>query len=318
MRINTLKEKGWNIEFIYSPLFELLCSLHVLLNPEHHLERITWAQEMKAKLPQKLYDDLTMFGKRTSGWMAVMDLCNIYEECDDFNIISALDFTSDLKIEDFNNIFAKYNVVFNDTSRDNLIRALKEYYFNYFEKELRYIEPLLVRQLKKASEKCRNEGVLNYVNDIHGRIEITNEAFLFHKYTLFTVPFSSLKTIIIRISSFITPHLLMDEGKGMVLFTETAHLDKEIDKVPIDLLRVIKALSDETRMRIIKNLYRKKCSTQSLALELKLTEACISKHLKLLYDAELLYKERAGNYIYYYLNTELIDRIPLEIYEYLN
>lgn len=321
MKVCLLNENKWNIHFVYSPLFELLCSVHVLANPVHHLERITWAEEMKSRIPGDLYNDLLEFSKSTCEWCAIMDFCNIYEECDDFNINAALDFIDDLSIEKFNSVFSKYQnyriKFFNQISKKKMIRTLKEYYLSYFEKELRFIEPLLIRNLRKASEKCRSEGILKYVNELHNRIEITQEAFLFHKYTLFTVPYNSIETIIIRISSFINPHLLMDYGESMVQFTESVHLDKEIDKVPLDLLRVMKALSDETRMKIIKSLNRNKCSTQSLAFELKLTEACISKHLKLLYEAGLLYKERAGSFMYYYLNTELIDRIPLGIHEYL-
>lgn len=321
MKVSSIDEKAWKIEFIYSPLFEMLCSIHVLINPEHHLERIIWAGGMRAKLPDKLYEELTEFDKLTCEWCAIMDLCNMYEECDDFNIISALNFIEDMSINDFNNIFLKYQhygeIEFHEGSKQAMVRMLKEYYFNYFEKELRFIEPLLVRCLRRDAEACSTKGILNYVNELHGRIEVTEAAFLFHKYTLFTVPFNSLKKIIIRVSSFINPHLLMDYGEDMVQFTTIAHLDKEIDKVPMDLLRAMKALSDETRLKIIKKLYKGKASTQSLALELKLTEACISKHLKMLYDAELLYKERDGSYIYYYLNSFFIDRVPLNIYEYL-
>lgn len=321
MKVSLVEEKSWKVEFIYSPLFEMFCSIHVLINPEHHLERISWANEMKNKLPVKLYNELMRLDKLTCGWCAVMDLCNIYEECDDFNILSALNFIEDLNIKDFNSIFSKYKhygeFEFDEVLKQAMIRALKEYYFNYFEKELRFIEPLLVRCLKRDSEACSTNGVLAYVNELHGRIEVTDAAFLFHKYTLFTVPFNNLKRIIIRVSSFINPHLLMDYGEDMVQFTTTAHLDKEIDKVPMDLLRVMKALSDETRLKIIKKLYKSKASTQSLALDLKLTDACISKHLKMLYDAELLYKERDGNYIYYYLNSFFIDKLPLNIYEYM-
>lgn len=233
-----------------------------------------------------------------------------------------LDFIDDLSIGEFNFVFQKYNdlrgIHWDEALKKRIIRALKEYYLIYFEKELRFIEPLLIRCLKRDSEVCIRSGVLNYVNELHSRIEVTDKAFLFHKFTLFTIPFDMLKRLVIRVSSFISPHLLMDYGDDMIQFTTVAHLDRKLEKVPMDLLRLMKALSDETRLKIIRQLRKSKGSTQSLALELNLTEAGISKHLKMLYDAELLYKERVGNYIYYYLNTFFIDRIPLGLYEYLD
>lgn len=322
MKINCVKEKNWNIEFTYSPLFEMLCSLHVLFKPDHHLERVSWAEEMKNQLPDKLYEDLMEYEEKTYEWCAVMDFCNIYEECNDFNIMASMNFLEDLDMKAFNSIFSKYNDyrqdTFNDISRKQMLRSMKEYYLNYFEKELRFIEPLLIRSLKRNAEMCLKKGILYYINELHSRIEVTDKAFIFHKYKLFIVCFDTLKTVIIRISSFINPHLLMDFDDHMVQFTAFAHLQGEVVNVPMDLIKLMKALSDKTRLKIVRKLYGTKHSTQSLAKELKLTEACISKHLKILYEAEILHKERNGNYIYYYLDTFFIDRIPLSIYEYLD
>jgi DNA-binding transcriptional ArsR family regulator len=80
----------------------------------------------------------------------------------------------------------------------------------------------------------------------------------------------------------------------------------------------MRALGDETRLKILKIIHNRLSSTQSLSRELGLTEACISKHLKILHDAEILYKERQGNYMYYRLNTMILDRIPMDIYQYLD
>ncbi|OPJ63095.1 transcriptional repressor SdpR [Clostridium oryzae] len=321
VKIDIIKEKNFNIEFIYSPLFEMLCSIHVLVKPEHHLERIAWAEEISAKIPSKLYKTLNKFGMKTSHWCVVMDMCNIYDECDDFNIMAAINFLQDLNIKDFNKFFLKYAEdrieLFNKEEKTEMVLALKEYYLNYFERELRFMEPLLIRCLKRESEKCSKLGIVAYVDKLHGRIEVTKEAFLFHKYKLYQIPFSDVKRIVVRISSFINPHLLMDYGDDMVQFTANAHLSEGKDDVPMDLLKLMKALSDETRLKIIRRLHESRASTQSLAKDLKLTEACISKHLKILYDTELVYKERVGNYIYYYLNKFYIDAIPLTIYEYI-
>ncbi|MTI57827.1 metalloregulator ArsR/SmtB family transcription factor [Geosporobacter ferrireducens] len=322
MKVYSGRYGNWSIEFVYSPLFEMLCSIHVLIKPEHHLERLMWAEEMKKSIPDKLFGRLRELGKSTFDWCTIMDLCNIHEPCNDFNVIAALNYMEDLPLDDFQYVLLKYkaqgDIPFTESTKREVISGLKEYYLGYFERELRFIEPLLVRCLKRNSEMYEKMGIINYAKKLHSRIEVTEEAFLFHKYTLFTIPFNSLKQIIIRVSSFIDPHLLMDYGNQMVQFTIRAHLDRGSDVVPGDLLRITKALADETRLKILRCIHGGTSSTQSLAQELNLTEACISKHLKLLYDAELLYKERKGSFIYYYMNTFILDKIPLEIYEYLN
>lgn len=321
MKVHTVYENSWKVEFIYSPLFEMLCSLHVLVNPEHHLERIKWAQEMKAKIDSGFYEEILELSKLTDNWCVIMDLCNIYEACDDFNIMEALSFLEDIAVENFNGVLRKYDnlkdVKLDESLKIKIVTCMKEYYLFYFHKELRFIEPLLVRSLNRNYDTCISMGLLEYINELHSRIEITDSAFLFHKFKLYTIPYESLDKLIVRVSSFISPHLLMDYGDGMVQFTITVHLDKRAEDVPVDLLRLMKALSDETRLKIVRQLRKAKSSTQSLAIELNITEAGISKHLKILFDAELLYKERIGNYIYYYLNTRVIDYIPLALYEYI-
>jgi len=300
----------------------MLCSIHVLIKPDHHLERLVWAEDMKNKISNKLLNELVELGKTTFDWCIMMDLCNIYEVCNDINVMTALNYIEELTLEDFKSVYLKYkgyeNHKLTEDLKRQIILALKEYYLGYFEKELRFVEPLLVRCLKRESQVCKEAGVINYAKTLHSRIEVTKEAFLFHKYTLFTVPFTSIRTIIIRISSFIDPHLLMDYGDNMLQFTIRAHLHRGEDSVPKDLIKIMKALSDETRLKMLRMIYKGRATTQSLAQDLSLTEPCISKHLKLLYDAELVHKERNGSFIYYYLNVHPIDKIPLEIYEFLN
>lgn len=58
-------------------------------------------------------------------------------------------------------------------------------------------------------------------------------------------------------------------------------------------------------------------TTQSLAISLKLTEAGISKHLKILSNAKLVNKIRKGNYVLYSINKDAIDFIPYKLYEYI-
>lgn len=81
---------------------------------------------------------------------------------------------------------------------------------------------------------------------------------------------------------------------------------------------IFKAIADETRMKIIRNLYREPMSTQKLADKLNLTEACISKHLKILFNASMVTKVRDGNYMNYHLDQMIIDSLVMYMYEYLN
>ncbi|MBU3098509.1 MULTISPECIES: ArsR family transcriptional regulator [Clostridium] len=50
-----------------------------------------------------------------------------------------------------------------------------------------------------------------------------------------------------------------------------------------------------------------------MAKEVGITEAGVSKHLKIMYKAGVLRKRRDSNFINY-----IIDRIPMDVYQYLN
>lgn len=67
-------------------------------------------------------------------------------------------------------------------------------------------------------------------------------------------------------------------------------------------IRVMKAMSDPNRVRIIKLLQRKELCVCELKELLGLAQSTVSKHLKLLVDAELIESRRDGAWIIYRIN----------------
>lgn len=324
MLLSVKQDGHMSVRFVYSPFFEMLCSLHVLSKPEHHLERLDWAAGMKEKLSVPLYEELMYFGKISDEWCGAMDLDDISENIVDLNVIAVLDEISAMDTQEFLRILsngAEPAIAGCDAGdlRRRFVACLKAYYFQYFENELRYMELLLVRILKKQGTVCDEIGVMEYIRTIHNRIEVTEDKLIFYKYRTFAFDYRNIRTITIKISSFIDPHLLVGiNDPTHIQMTFRAHLQEALPEVPVDLYKTMKALGDETRLKMLRLIYQKSSSTQSLAEELKLTEACISKHLKVLFEADLLYKQRKGNYMYYLMNAMQLDRIPMDIFQYLD
>lgn len=348
MKLYDYSEFNWNIEFIYSPYFEMLCSLHVITKPEHHLSRLNWYRDIKERMDEDLYEEIMYLGNNYYEWLTAMDFKNIVYRANDLDVIDSLDCIAEMDIVEFVYIILRQSLsreevercikkasykgdfskisevqarIFNNPEgfKRRFIACLKKYYYLHFERELRFIEPLLIRKLKKEAALCEDIGLKEYAPKIHTRIEATDKAFLFHKYTLFTVPYSSINKVYITISSFIDPHLLIDieEGKS-IQFTIRVNLEKSAEEVPLDLFITMKSLGDETRLKILRCIYKKINSTQAIAKDLAMTEAGVSKHLKLMYEAGILRKKREGNYIHYIIERELIDRIPMDMYQYLD
>ena len=70
-----------------------------------------------------------------------------------------------------------------------------------------------------------------------------------------------------------------------------------------------KALSDPVRRKILTMLKKGKMSAGDISKQFDMTQATVSYHLKLLKEADLIFEEKEKNYIYYSLNTSVIEEV---------
>jgi ArsR family transcriptional regulator len=76
---------------------------------------------------------------------------------------------------------------------------------------------------------------------------------------------------------------------------------------------VLKAISDETRMKIIKLLLSHNYCVRGLARMLELSEAAISQHLKILREAGLLTCEKQGYFVHYTVKRNILVELAREL-----
>lgn len=77
--------------------------------------------------------------------------------------------------------------------------------------------------------------------------------------------------------------------------------------------KTIKALSDPVRRKILDMLKSGRMSAGEIAEKFPISGAAISKHLSVLKDADLLRDSRDGKYIFYELNTSVLEEVMLWI-----
>ncbi len=75
----------------------------------------------------------------------------------------------------------------------------------------------------------------------------------------------------------------------------------------MELSTCLKALGDPTRFLIFQQLLVRRHCTRSLAGKLGFSEATISQHLKILWEAGLVYKEKYGYHMHYLPAQEAVD-----------
>lgn len=81
--------------------------------------------------------------------------------------------------------------------------------------------------------------------------------------------------------------------------------DKSMSKMNI----MFKALSDKTRRKILEMLKDGDLTAGEIAEKFDMTKPSITHHLNLLYQADLVDKEREGQYISYTLNTTVMQEV---------
>ena len=77
------------------------------------------------------------------------------------------------------------------------------------------------------------------------------------------------------------------------------------------LQNTIKALSDPIRREILEMLKGGRLPAGEIAEHFNVSGAAVSKHLSVLRDADLIRDTREGKFIYYELNTSVLEEVML-------
>lgn len=77
------------------------------------------------------------------------------------------------------------------------------------------------------------------------------------------------------------------------------------------LQNTIKALSDPIRREILEMLRGSRMAAGEISEKFPVSGAAISKHLSVLREADLIRDTREGKYIYYELNTSVLEEVML-------
>ncbi|CAM4438106.1 metalloregulator ArsR/SmtB family transcription factor [Paenibacillus tarimensis] len=340
----SLREK---VQLVISPFHEMLCSLHVLYRPEHHTARRVWAERLKQEAPL-LWQRARDIGAVTEEWIGIVNLpvrC-----CEPMSVqegLRRLELLPDAELLEmtFNyrypleqvlrwmsgedrelaesGLGERQRVLLTSPScyRKELLAVLKEY-ADYFKQEWRLVLPLIQAEAERFQAACER-NVIKALNSLHPRLAVTGGEIVAYKTQTYRYAAGALGKVLIIPSSFIAPHLLIGCGKDVVSLPLAVDSDPTAGSLtdewspPVDLLGVLKGLADGTRLRLVKLIWRGPQCTRQLAQLLRISEAAVSKHLKILQQAGLVYSERKGNYQYYSLQRSEIDRLSLDMLQFL-
>lgn len=309
------EETAGRLSVKYSSFLEMVLSLDLLYAPQAHGVLQPWVVRLKEKVPRRFHDDIGAFGEMLGGWLPAARLA-LRLGADDLTATSLLQRIETVPDYQFRRLLAETPEQIGATKlesltlpnwRRRLSTFLSDYWTAIFREEFYWIEPLLQRSAQETARRAEREDAHQLVDDLtNGRIDVDPIDFV----TITTFP-----------SVFGTPDHVIDLWEGHLALTYAVSpvgaMPRDELAPPEVLSRMLKALGDESRLKIMKLILDRRRCTQELAGELELSEPTVSKHLKILREAELLGAEKAGNYVYYSLRLERIAELQMRILDFL-
>ncbi|GED71477.1 transcriptional regulator [Brevibacillus reuszeri] len=335
-----------HLSITYVPGHEFFLSLHVLENPEHHVTRLEWAKKMLAALPRPLIEGLHYFSAMSSKFLDIMDVLVPSEEMYQHSVEAGLERIQALDASEFaeamigpvyhpqqinhwlqgrvDDGFEQLKPEHRELLRHPLStkRAFLEFcydYLPYFQAEERRIEPWLVSAVLEAQEKIATDPI-RFLSQVHPRLHVYEDALHFHKAKTYTFAYQQLAHIQLRVSTFVSPHLLLGIYGDHISVGFPVDVPGTTAKsaIPADFITKMKVFGDPTRTAILKTLLDHPYCTQQLADLHGISEPAVNKHLKLLVDAGFVWSERRGRYVFYRGITARLEQLAVDLHEFID
>ena len=190
------------------------------------------------------------------------------------------------------------------------------YFEQVFAKEWERIEPLLADSVAVAGERIAGDGFYEALTQLNPRLhgdarrrQLVIEKWFEYDYTL--LPGDELT---LAPSVYVWPHLavfLLDGAwpKSIVYPAPFLARRPPARMPPDELVRLLRALGDGTRLRALQLIAERPRSTQELAPLVSISEATVSRHLRVLTEAGMVTRSREGRFVLYRLEEKALARI---------
>ncbi len=163
---------------------------------------------------------------------------------------------------------------------ERLLGALQSYYQNFFTEEERHLLPLLEQGLAQAQSKAEQMNVQDLMVDLSQGVHPALPA--------------KVSTVIFIPSVWITPYVIIhefpDSRLGFLFGARPDHVSLVPgDAIPDATLRVLKALADPTRLRMLRYLGEQSFTVAELSRKLRLRPPTVVHHFNILRLAGLVH-----------------------------
>jgi DNA-binding transcriptional ArsR family regulator len=200
---------------------------------------------------------------------------------------------------------------------------LEDYWESTFAVEWEWVEPRLQESVIESERLLATSGIWSVLGKLprHCRVNPAKRELQIDLPHEHTVDVSMSNPLVLCPSCFVWPHLRVncDRPWPTTLVYATPQQSREAQQrmPPEELLGALRALADDTRLRVLKLISERPRTTQELAPLVGLSPAGLSKTLGRLNDAGLIVGRREGYYVVYSLAPGRIDAVSTAIHDFL-
>lgn len=285
------------ITFRCSPLLDMALSLLVLQNPERFPNAGAWVRRVSDRLPDGLLDQVKEIGER-------VDLFELAMELESGPALPTPDLLRRLQ------------------ERERTLGSVLLRYWDAISPEVAAQAGLLAESAQRELAQLAGSDPLAFICHFSDRVCIgpDGETLLLRWGKGMRVPLRQLERILFVPSAF-CPRRLMFYRLGPVqifFYTPLADEPEPSGEPPESLILGFSALSDATRLSLLRLIARERLPAQEMARRLGLNESTVSRHLRLLVEAGLVGRERQeGKFVIYTLQPERIDELAAVVKAFL-
>jgi DNA-binding transcriptional ArsR family regulator len=200
---------------------------------------------------------------------------------------------------------------------------LESYWEAAFAEEWERLEPFFADTITGVGRRIAADGFYQFVRGVSPRLRVDAEREEFgldlpHDHG---VAVTDDRPLLLVPSAYVWPHVHVncDEPWPLsVVYAAPFVTETSRPALPsAELVGVLRALSDHTRLRALKLIAEQSRSTQELAPLVGISEAGLSKHLRQLADAGIVQSRREGYYVLYSLVPDRIDALSTAVREFV-
>jgi DNA-binding transcriptional ArsR family regulator len=191
-----------------------------------------------------------------------------------------------------------------------LAELLADYWDEAFAAEWERLEPRLATAVSDAGRTIASEGLYALLRGLSPRLRVdaSREEFGLDIPHDHHVEITGSNRLVLVPSAFVWPHVRVncdDPWPLSVIYPASFVVADARPRIPsADLVQLLRALGDDTRLRALRLIAERPRSTQELAPLVGISEAGLSKHLRQLAQVGVVTTRRDGYYVLYSVDTD--------------